>query len=425
MFFVASRAHHAEIGGTRPGSMPPDSTCLAHEGVLIRAFRYLERGVARTEELRRLLTCHSERSEESLSDRPFASLTVTESGPAYPSRAPNENLADIAAQVAANQRGVHGLKEMVARYGVDVVHGYMRHIQDAAERKMRSAIRKLPEGVHRFEDHLDDGSAIRLAVAVEGDCATLDFTGTGPVLEGNLNANRAIVTSAVLYCLRCLIDEDIPLNSGVLAPIKIILPECFLNPRGSLDPLECPAVVGGNVETSQRVVDCIFGALGTVAAGQGTMNNLLMGDERFGYYETICGGAGAGPGFDGADAVHTHMTNTRLTDPEVLESRYPVRLVRFAIRRGSGGAGRYRGGCGVIREIEFLEPLEVSIISQRRTTAPYGLHGGGSGQPGRNTLRRVGTDADVELPPIVSVSVHPGDRLTIETPGGGGFQAPN
>ena len=398
LFFVASRAHHAEIGGTRPGSMPPDSTCLAHEGVLIRAFRWIVDGQPRHTRLRALLTA-----------------------PPYPSRTPDENLADIAAQVAANQRGVHGLMEMAARYGVDVVHGYMRHIQGAAERKMRSAIRKLPEGVHRFEDCLDDGSAIRLAVAVEGDRATLDFTGTDPVLKGNLNANRAIVTSAVLYCLRCLIDEDIPLNSGVLAPITVILPECFLNPRGSPDPLQCPAVVGGNVETSQRVVDCIFGALGTVAAGQGTMNNLLVGNERFGYYETICGGAGAGPGFDGADAVHTHMTNTRLTDPEVLESRYPVRLVRFAIRRGSGGAGRYRGGCGVIREIEFLEPLEVSILSQRRTTVPYGLHGGGVGQRGRNILRRVGTDADVELPPIVSIAVRPGDRLTLETPGGGGW----
>jgi len=221
-----------------------------------------------------------------------------------------------------------------------------------------------------------------------------------------------------------LIDEDIPLNSGVLAPIKIVLPECFLNPRGSSDPMVCPAVVGGNVETSQRVVDCIFGALGIVAASQGTMNNLLMGNDRFGYYETICGGAGAGPGFHGADAVHTHMTNTRLTDPEVLESRYPVRLVRFAIRPGSGGAGRYRGGCGVIREIEFLEPLDVSIISQRHTTAPYGLHGGGDGASGRNILRRAGADRDEFLPPIVSVSVRPGDRLTIETPGGGGFGSP-
>jgi len=398
LFFVASRAHHAEIGGTRPGSMPPDSTCVAHEGVLIRAFRWIVAGRPQHERLRVLLTA-----------RP------------YPSRTPDENLADIAAQVAANQKGVNDLTQMIARYGLEVVHSYMRHIQDAAERKMRAAIRKLPGGVHRFEDRLDDGSPIRLAVAVEGDCATLDFTGTAPVLPGNLNANRAIVTSAVLYCLRCLIDEDIPLNSGVLAPIKIVLPECFLNPRGSTDPSACPAVVGGNVETSQRVVDCIFGALGVVAAGQGTMNNLLMGNDRFGYYETICGGAGAGPGFHGADAVHTHMTNTRLTDPEVLESRYPVRLVRFSIRNGSGGSGRYHGGCGVIREIEFLEPLEVSMISQRRTTAPYGLQGGGDGACGRNILRRVGTDADAELPPIVSVSVRPGDRLTIETPGGGGY----
>ncbi len=398
LFFVASRAHHAEIGGIRPGSMPPDSTCLAHEGVLIRAFRWLVEGKPQQDRLRTLL-----------------------SAPPYPSRMPNENLADIAAQVAANQKGANDLTQMIALYGIDVVHSYMRHIQDAAERKMRAAIAKLPDGIHRFEDQLDDGSEIRLAIAVNGDEAVLDFTGTGPVLSGNLNANRAIVTSAVLYCMRCLIDEDIPLNSGVLAPIKIVLPICFLNPRGSPDPTNCPAVVGGNVETSQRVVDCIFGALGAVAASQGTMNNLLMGNDRFGYYETICGGAGAGMSFHGADAVHTHMTNTRLTDPEVLESRYPVRLVRFAIRPGSGGTGQYCGGCGVIREIEFLEPLEVSIISQRRTRAPYGLHGGRPGATGHNVLRRAGTNADVELPSIASVSVRSGDRLTIETPGGGGF----
>ncbi len=401
LFFVASRAHHAEIGGTRPGSMPPDSTCLAEEGVLIRAFRWIIEGRSQHEELRKLLTA-----------------------PPYPSRTPDENLADIAAQVAANQKGVLDLRQMIARHGVAVVHGYMRHIQDAAEQKMRDAIRRLPDGVHQFEDRLDDGSPIRLAVTVKGDEATLDFTGTGPVLPGNLNANRAIVTSAVLYCLRCLIDEDIPLNGGVLAPIRIILPECFLNPPASSDPWKCSAVVGGNVETSQRVVDCIFGALGLVAASQGTMNNLLMGNERFGYYETICGGAGAGPGFDGADAVHTHMTNTRLTDPEVLESRYPVLLVRFAIRHGSGGTGQYHGGCGVIREFEFLEALDVSILSQRRLTSPYGLLGGSDGKRGRNTIRRAGVDKEETLPPIVSVSVRAGDRLTIETPGGGGFLPP-
>lgn len=276
---------------------------------------------------------------------------------------------------------------------------------------------------HRLEPRtrLDDGSPIVVAVTIADGRAVVDFTGTGGVLKGNLNANRAIVTSAVLYGLRCLIDEDIPLCAGVLDPVRIVLPECLLNPPFDADPARCPAVVGGNVETSQRVVDVVLGALGLAAASQGTMNNLLMGDARFGYYETICGGAGAGPGFDGADAVHTHMTNTRLTDPEVLESRYPLRLVRFAIRRGSGGAGRWRGGDGVIREIEFLAPLEVSILSQRRTTAPYGLAGGAPGAVGRNTLIHRGSAEGEILPGIARVDVAAGDRIIIETPGGGGY----
>ena len=398
LFFVANRAHHAEIGGSRPGSMPPDSTCLAEEGVLIRAMHWIENGKPQHDRLRTLLT-----------ESPF------------PSRTPAENLADIAAQVAANQTGVRELSGMIARYGVEVVHGYMRHIQTAAQRKMRDALRDMPDGEYTFEDGMDDGTMIRLRIMIDGETARFDFSGTSPVHAGNLNANRAIVTSAVLYCLRCLIDDDIPLNAGVLAPIEIILPECFLNPPASLDPQKCPAVVGGNVETSQRIVDCIFGALGTVAAGQGTMNNLLMGNERFGYYETICGGAGAGDGFDGADAVHTHMTNTRMTDPEVLESRVPVRLVRFEIRTGSGGAGRWRGGCGVVREFEFLEPLDISILSQRRTTRPYGLQGGQSGQSGINTLTRRGSAETRTLGGIAQLSVSEGDRITIETPGGGGF----
>ena len=401
LFFVASRAHHAEIGGTTPGSMPPDSTCLAQEGVVIRAIRWMRNGQPQHDPLRALLT-----------EAPF------------PSRSPDENLADIAAQVAANQTGVQELQAMIARYGLDVVHSYMRHIQAASEAQMRAAIARLPSGTHRFEDRMDDGTPIRLAVTIDGDHARFDFTGTGAVVSGNLNANRAIVSSALLYCLRCLIDEDVPLNGGMMAPIELILPECFLNPPGNADPSRCPAVAGGNVETSQRVVDTVLGALGAVAASQGTMNNLSIGNDRFGYYETICGGAGAGPEFDGADAVHTHMTNTRLTDPEVLESRYPLRLVRFAIRRGSGGAGRYRGGCGVVREIEFLEPLEVSILTQRRLTRPYGLEGGSSGAAGRNVLRRAGTSEEEVLGPAAIVHVGPGDRLIIETPGGGGYGRP-
>jgi 5-oxoprolinase (ATP-hydrolysing) len=258
-------------------------------------------------------------------------------------------------------------------------------------------------------------------ITINGEHATFDFTGTGAVTAGNLNANRTIVTSTVLYCLRCLLEEDIPLNAGVLAPIEIILPTCLLNPPASPDPRHCPAMAGGNVETSQRIVDCIFGALETVAASQGTMNNLLIGNDRFSYYETICGGAGAGPGFDGADAVHTNMTNTRLTDPEVLETRYPVRLVRFTVRQGSGGKGRHRGGNGVTRELECLEPLEVSILSQRRTTTPYGLRGGRSGAAGRNLLKRAVVNDVEELPPVARVEVGQGDRIIIETPGGGGW----
>ncbi len=398
LFFVASRAHHAEIGGTTPGSMPPDSTCLAEEGVLIRHVALIRKGQYHVDELRHLLT-HAP----------------------YPSRSPDENIADIEAQLAANQQGVQALLGMTKRYTAPTVLGYMKHIQQAAERKMRSALSKLPDGVSRFVDRLDDGTAIHLALTIDGDQAILDFSGTAAVLSGNLNANQAIVTSAVLYCFRCLIDEDIPLNAGVLAPIQIKLPTCFLNPPAHDDPTQCAAIVGGNVETSQRVVDCILGALGIVAASQGTMNNVLMGNETFGYYETICGGAGAGPGFHGASAVHTHMTNTRMTDPEVLESRYPVRLLRFEIKTGSGGEGQFRGGDGVVREIEFLKPLEISILSQRRTIGPYGLFGGSAGACGKNILQRAGDETKTVIPSMASVTVQPGDRITIETPGGGGY----
>ncbi len=398
LFFVASRAHHAEIGGTRPGSMPPDSTSLAEEGVVIQAFPWIVHGAPQHETLRHLLTSAT-----------------------YPTRTPDDNLADIAAQVAANQTGASELTTLVEHFGLSVVQAYMQHIQDAAERKMRTALSALPLGVHRFEDRLDDGTSIKLALTIHKNGATLDFSDTSGVHAGNLNANPAIVASAALYCMRCLINEDIPLNAGVLAPIEIILPQCVLNPPGHQDPAQCAAVVGGNVETSQRIVDCIFGALKTVAASQGTMNNLLIGNDRFGYYETICGGSGAGPTYHGADAVHTHMTNTRLTDPEVLESRVPVRLIRFCIRENSGGDGAHHGGCGVVREIEFLDPLEVSIISQRRTTRPYGLDGGGPGASGKNTLFRKDETEAAELPPIAHFSALPGDRLIIETPGGGGY----
>jgi 5-oxoprolinase (ATP-hydrolysing) len=535
IFFTASRAHHAEIGGIVPGSMPPFSRNLAEEGVLIRNFKLVDAGHSREAELKELLL----------------------SGP-YPTRAVRDNLADVSAQVAANNSGVLRLRELVERYTLPVVQAYMQHIQDAAERKMRLALAAIPDGTYRFTDHLDNSSPIAVTIAIADDTATVDFTGTGPVILApehastsrplskggsgerqstssanqpadadrspetggyNLNANRAIVSAAVLYVFRCLINEDIPLNSGVLAPVKIILPECLLNPPEHDDPAKCAAIVGGNVETSQRVVDVLLGALGVAAASQGTMNNLTFGEDTFGYYETICGGSGATRDADGADAVHTHMTNTRLTDPEVIERRYPVRLHEFSIRRGSGGRERvgardpnvnreiifagieqavlvaarkyfgegvplavqidrdtgnptvykagqpiepellgdilgrisanaakqvmllkireadkdawsetrgaqsvHRGGDGVIRRLEFLRPLRVSILSERRGQhAPFGLGGGAPGARGQNTLQRAGSQSIEDLGGKVQITVAPGDILTIATPGGGAF----
>jgi len=477
IFFTASRAHHAEIGGILPGSMPPFSRNLGEEGVLIRNFKLVDAGRSREAELKALLL----------------------SGP-YPTRSVRDNLADVSAQVAANNSGVLRLRELVERYSLPVVQAYMQHIQNAAERKMRQALAAIPDGTYRFTDHLDGGSPIAVTITIAGDSATVDFTGTGPVIVApseqeptspllnkggqpgspplrkggpggsgqqlsnqpdhigpstesstspggyNLNANRAIVSAAVLYVFRCLINEDIPLNSGVLAPVKIILPECLLNPPEHDDPSQCAAIVGGNVETSQRVVDVLLGALQVAAASQGTMNNLTFGDDTFGYYETICGGSGATRDADGADAVHTHMTNTRLTDPEVIERRYPVRLHEFSIRRGSGGrigdevaetspplskggpggSGQeslvHRGGDGVIRRLEFLRPLRVSILSERRGHyAPFGMNGGAAGALGQNTLQRADSDRIEDLGGKVQITVAAGDILTIATPGGGAF----
>jgi 5-oxoprolinase (ATP-hydrolysing) len=348
----------------------------------------------------------------------------------HPTRAVDDNLADIQAQVAANAQGARDLLTLVERFTLPVVEAYMRHIQAAAEQKLRRAIAKLPSGRREFTDHLDDGTPIRVALTIHSPFPTphsplpalsIDFTGTGPVHPGNLNANRAIVTAAVMYVLRLLINEDIPLNEGVLAPVELILPEGLLNPPAHELPEKCAAMVGGNVETSQRVVDVLLGALGLAAASQGTMNNLLFGDATFGYYETICGGAGATATADGADAVHTHMTNTRLTDPEVLERRYPVRVREFRIRRSTGGSGQHRGGDGVLRRIEFLRPLEVSILSQRRGPyPPYGLAGGSPGTLGRNVLKRAAGQIEI-LPALAHFNIGAGDVLTIETPGGGGW----
>ena len=402
LFWVASRSHHAEIGGKTPGSMPPDATCLAEEGVLIANLKLVNRGVPDFEQLRDLL-CNDP----------------------WPSRNVDENLADIRAQIAANQSGSRDLLKLVGRHGSEKVRAYMAFIQKAAAEQTRDAISKLPAGEHRFSDALDNGAAIKVCISVSGQTMKIDFAGTDGVLTGNQNANPAIVSSAVMYVLRMLIRSDIPLNEGVIEPVKIVIPEnCFLNPVPGETPVESPAIVGGNVETSQRIVDVLLGALGIAAASQGTMNNWLMGDDSFGYYETIGGGSGATPSANGASAVHVHMTNTRLTDPEILETRYPVVLREFSVRRGSGGTGQHCGGDGMVREVEFLKPLSVSLLTNRRNCRPYGLKGGQAGQPGMNLLIRADQshiESRVELNSQVQLEVQPGDVLRIETPGGGGY----
>ncbi len=397
LFFTASRAHHAEIGGIVPGSMPPFSKNLGEEGALIRNFRLVDGGVSREDELRELLSSGT-----------------------HPSRNVPENLADVSAQVAANNSGVVQLGRLVERYSLEVVAAYMGHIQRAACEKMRLALSAIPDGNYHRTDQLDNGATICVSISISGETAEVDFNGTSEVMDSNLNANLAIVTAACLYVFRCLINEDIPLNSGVLEPVTIHLPECLLNPPEQADPSHSAAVVGGNVETSQRVVDTLLGALGVAAASQGTMNNLTFGDETFGYYETICGGAGATPRAAGADAVHTHMTNTRLTDVEVIERRYPVRILEFSIRHGSGGHGQFPGGNGVVRRIQFLRELSVSILSERRgPTPPFGLDGGEPGAVGQNLLDPADGSAQKNLGGKVQLDILPGDILTILTPGGG------
>ncbi len=394
-FFVASRGHHADLGGTTPGSMPADSRTLEEEGVVFRAFPLVRGGRLDEERVRRLLA-----------------------EARHPARNPEDNLADFEAKVAANRAGERLLREMVEEQGLAAVETTMGQLQQAAAAKVAREIARLGDGDHVFEDHLDDSTPIRVSLQVRGERMRIDFAGTGAAVAGNLNAPRAVVESAVIYVLRCLVAERIPLNGGCLAPVEIAIPEGCL-----LDPPPGAAVVGGNVETSQRIVDVLLGAIGRVAASQGTMNNVAFGDDRFGYYETIGGGAGAGDGFDGASGVHTHMTNTRITDPEVMEARYPVRLERFALRSGSGGAGRFRGGDGLVRCYRFLAPLTVSLLTQRRETQPYGLSGGEPGAAGRNRLRRAAGGEEV-VPGLARLRVEAGDLLIVETPGGGGFGKP-
>lgn len=397
--YVASRAHHAEIGGMRPGSMPPGARCLAEEGVVIPPTYLARRGEARWAELRRLLL-----------------------GGPFPTRSVEENLADLRAAAAANHSGAEALRALDRSRGRRVVAFYMEALKRRAEERLRAALGRLPRGPLEAVERLDDGSPLAVRIELGPAGARIDFAGSAGVHPGNLNAPPAVVRSAVLYVLRLLVAEPLPLNEGLLRPVDMQVPPGMLNPPFPEDPWQAPAVVGGNVETSQRLVDTLLKALGLAACSQGTMNNVLFGNDRFGFYETVCGGAGAGPGFSGASAVHTHMTNTRITDPEVLEHRYPVRLERFALRPGSGGSGRHRGGEGVVRELTFLAPMSLSLLTQHRVEAPYGAAGGGPGQPGRQRLVRAAGEV-LELAPIAGCEVEAGDRLVLETPGGGGWGA--
>ena len=395
LFFVACRGHHADVGGITPGSMPAHSSHIAEEGVLIDNFLLLRNGQFREQALREILT-----------------------QAAWPARNIENNIADLKAQIAANQKGVLELTQMVNHFGLETVQTYMKLIQDNAEAEVRTMLQVLDDG--QFVYRLDNGIVIkvRISIAPNKQSATIDFSGSSAQSKTNFNAPAAVVRATVLYVFRTLIDAEIPLNDGCLKPIQLIIPEGSV-----LDPRYPAAVVAGNVETSQAIANALYAALGILSAAQGTMNNISFGNERYQYYETICGGAGAGADFDGASAVHTHMTNSRLTDPEVLEYRFPVLLEQFSIRQGSGGQGKQRGGDGVIRKLRFLEAMDVSILSSHRSVAPCGLAGAGSGAGGVNRLKR-SCGMIEELPPTISLTVEAGDTLIIKTPGGGGFGTP-
>ncbi|MFI6845203.1 hydantoinase B/oxoprolinase family protein [Kitasatospora sp. NBC_00085] len=392
LFFVASRGHHAEIGGITPGSMPADSREIHEEGVLFDTWLLVENGRLREAETLQLLT-----------EAP------------YPSRDPATNLADLRAQIAANRKGVDEVTRMIDHFGLDVVQAYMRHVQDNAEEAVRRVIDSLDDGAYRYETDSGAVIAVRISVDRERRGATVDFTGTSPQLDTNLNAPSSVVTAAVLYVFRTLVADDIPLNDGCLRPLRIVIPAGSM-----LAPVYPAAVVAGNVETSQAITGALYAALGAQAEGSGTMNNVSFGNAHHQYYETVASGSGAGDGFDGASVVQTHMTNSRLTDPEVLEWRLPVLLEEFAVRHGSGGAGRWHGGDGAVRRIRFREPMTVSLLSGHRRVAPYGLAGGSPGALGANRVQRA--DGSVlRLEGCGRAELEAGDVLVVETPGGGGY----
>jgi 5-oxoprolinase (ATP-hydrolysing) len=395
LFYVASRGHHAEIGGLTPGSMPAASRHIEEEGVLIRNWLLVSGGRLREQETADLLKSAR-----------------------YPSRNPEVNLADLRAQVAANEKGVAELRALVDHFGLGVVRAYMRHVQANAEESVRRVIAVLRDGECRYET--DSGAAIQVAVRVNAEerSAEIDFTGTSPQLASNFNAPSSVVMAAVLYVFRTLVDDEIPLNAGCLKPLTVTIPDGTM-----LSPAYPAAVVAGNVETSQAVTGALYAALGVQAEGSGTMNNVTFGNDRHQYYETVASGSGAGDGFAGTDVVQTHMTNSRLTDPEVLEFRYPVRVESYEIRDGSGGAGRWPGGNGGRRTLRFGEPMTVNTLASHRRVPPYGMAGGAPGALGRHWVER----ADGTVVPMAgsdSVEVAAGDLFVIETPGGGGYGPP-
>ncbi|MDI1269525.1 MAG: hydantoinase B/oxoprolinase family protein [Polaromonas sp.] len=395
LFYVGSRGHHADIGGTTPGSMPPFSTRIEEEGVQINNVKLVERGVLREAEMVALLSSGQ-----------------------YPSRNPQQNMADLKAQIAANEKGVQELRKMVDTFSLEVVLAYMRHVQDNAEESVRRVITQLKDGA--FTLPLDNGAQIQVAIRVDTKkrSAEIDFTGTSPQQSNNFNAPTAVCMAAVLYVFRTLVDDDIPLNAGCLKPLKVIIPAGSM-----LNPNPPASVVAGNVETSTCITNALYGALGVMAASQCTMNNFTFGNARHQYYETISGGSGAGEGFDGTSVVQTHMTNSRLTDPEVLEFRFPVRLESYEIRQGSGGAGRWTGGNGGVRRVRFLEAMTASILSNGRKHGAFGMAGGEPGQVGRNLVLRANGQTEA-LDHIGQAEMRPGDVFEIHTPGGGGFGKP-
>ncbi|MEA5428721.1 hydantoinase B/oxoprolinase family protein [Arcicella lustrica] len=393
--YVVNRCHHSEVGGVRPASMPPYSKNLAEEGVVISPMYLVKNGEMRWEDIKHLLL-----SAE------------------YPTRAIDENLADLNAALAANRNGEEALQSLVQEHSLAKVHFYMKRLKAYSESRMREKLQEFGQGIYRAEEFLDNGEPLKVQVTITENHCTIDFTGSTKTDSGNLNANIAIVNSVVIYVLRLLLNEKIPLNDGILKAVELIIPEkSILNPDYPKNPADCPAVVGGNVELSQRLTDTLLKAFGIVASSQGTMNNFLFGNKNFGYYETICGGSGAGDGFDGTSGVHTHMTNTRITDAEIMELRYPVYLNRFEIRNDSAGTGKFKGGEGIVREVTFLEEVEVSLLRQHISTQPYGLKGGRAGKSGKHLLAR----PDETFTTDNEISAQKGDKLTIWTPGGGGF----